>query len=260
MVLPGEIVAIPAKRKNNQPPARAGRFGDVQAREAAASEASLLGLTQTNLNPTARQPTEPPPELNQPIFDVVMRADGNDPAVSSDDEPANLPVNRAEYYRSPTYQERTLREEAQWRAIFPKLFVAFMPCSRQTYQWCDVAMWNQDFNVLCRCKDWQKRKVDVDTVDLLGRMKLRVEVCDCTSDVVRLVRLGYMGSTPTQPRTAFSIRLLRFHHTLWKYSSIRIASFTETMDEYLDPQNPLFVIQKSDEVLLILMNNSSSYC
>jgi hypothetical protein len=27
-------------------------------------------------------------------------------------------------------------------------------------------LWNQDFNINCRCREWQRRKVDVDIVDL----------------------------------------------------------------------------------------------
>ncbi|KAH9813941.1 hypothetical protein DFH28DRAFT_895634, partial [Melampsora americana] len=79
------------------------------------------------------------------------------------------------------------------------------------------------------------------------RKKISVKLCDCTSDLVQLVCLGYMGSSPSSPRTAFSIRLLRFHHILWKHSGIRLQAFTETMDEYLDPRNPLFVVLGSDE-------------
>ncbi|KAH9807212.1 hypothetical protein DFH28DRAFT_1101289 [Melampsora americana] len=188
MVLPGELIVIPTKRKNNQVPAGAGRFATVQEREAAASQAALSALN--NPIPLPREPQAAAQHNEEPLYDVVMRADGNDPALASDDEPINLPVNRNEYYRSRTYQEQKLLEEAQWRAIFPKLFIAFMPC----------------------------------------RMKLSVELCDCTADVVRLIRLGYMGSSPTLPRTAFS------------YSSVRLASFTDTMDEYLDPRSPLFLV------------------
>lgn len=75
-----------------------------------------------------------------------------------------------------------------------------------------------------------------------------MDVCDCTSHLVTLLRLGYMGSSPIHPRTAFAIRLLRFHHILWKYSSVRLASFTEAIDEYLDPRNPLFLVPGTDQV------------
>ncbi|KAH9817981.1 hypothetical protein DFH28DRAFT_1081037 [Melampsora americana] len=244
MVLPGEIVTIPTKRKNNPTPALVGRFNTVQEREAQASQAALLALN----NPiTPVQQPEAAAKANEPMFDALMRADGDDPARSSDDEPNILPVDRTQYYQSRTYQERTLVEEAHWRAIFPTLFIAFMPCSQDTYQWCDIKLWNRDFNLPCKCRDWQKRRVSVDTFDLLGRKKLMVEVCDCTSDLVRLVRLGYMGTAPLRPQTAFSIRLLRFHHILWKYSGVRLATFTDAMDEYLDPRNPLFMVPGGDQ-------------
>ncbi|EGG05307.1 uncharacterized protein MELLADRAFT_56378 [Melampsora larici-populina 98AG31] len=235
MVLPGEIIPMPKKRAKKEPPTIQGvaaqHFAAQQKREVEAAQQALAAINQ----PPAPEPPEPPETHNGPIYDDLAMDQGNDPADSSDGEGQRVVANRRDYYRDPTYQERTLREEAHWQAVLPKVFLAFMPCSRQTYQWCDPVLWNQDFNSTYKCKNWQKQTVVVNAVDFTSRKKLSVEVCDCTSDLVRLIRLGYMGSKPVVPRTAFSIRLLRFHHTLWKYSSVRLSAFTDTMDEYLDP-------------------------
>ncbi|EGG12800.1 uncharacterized protein MELLADRAFT_87072 [Melampsora larici-populina 98AG31] len=228
MPLPGENIPMPQKRAK-KPTTKKGsvatqRFAALQAKEDEAARKAIAALNR----PAPDQPVEQPVDPNAYVYDALTRDDGNDPARSSDGEGNENPVNRAEYYRSTTYQERALREEAHWAAVLPKVFPAFMICSRQTYQWCDRVSWNQDWNRDCRCKDWQRRTVEVDTIDLT-------------------IRLGYMGSKPILPRTAFSIRLLRFHHTLWKNSSVRIAAFTETMDEYLDPRNSLFQVPGTDQ-------------
>ncbi|EGG02305.1 uncharacterized protein MELLADRAFT_91372 [Melampsora larici-populina 98AG31] len=220
MPLPGENIPMQQKRKN-KPATKNGsvatqRFAAQQAKEDEAARNAIALLNR----PPPEQPVEQPRDTNTDLFDILTRVDGNDPACSSDGEENKVPVNRADYYQSTTYQERTLREEAHWAAVLLKVFLAFMMVSQQTYQWCDRVFWNRDWNPTCRCKDWQQRKVEVDTVDFESQMKLLVEVCDCTPDLVRLVRLGYMGSQPVLPQTAFSIRLLRFHHTLWKNSSV----------------------------------------
>lgn len=81
-----------------------------------------------------------------------------------------------------------------------------------------------------------------------GRMKKELNVCECTPDVVRLVRQGYMGGQPVLPRTAFSLRLLRYHHILWKHCSVGLAPFVTAQDEYLDAQNTLLLVSGSDKV------------
>ncbi|KAH9823185.1 hypothetical protein DFH28DRAFT_880855 [Melampsora americana] len=166
---------------------------------------------------------------------------------SPDSDPQNpIVINRGDYFRSVTYQERTLRKEANWRAVVDSLFGEFLPCSRMTFQWGHPQLWNHDWNSECRCRDWQKHEVLIDVVDIIGRSKLSINSCDCTTDLIRLVNMGYIGTTPIQPRTAFSIRLLRFHHILWKFSSVRLAPFVESLDEYLDAQNPIFFVSGKD--------------
>lgn len=58
--------------------------------------------------------------------------------------------------------------------------------------------------------------------------------CGCLDDSVRLLYLGYLPSSPTLPRTAFSIRTLQLHHQLWKTSALSTSSFIEGMSAFLD--------------------------
>lgn len=252
MALPGVSIPIRPKREKKKDLNAGGlasnRLAKLQEKEA---EASKVVLDAINCPPPIPNP-QPDPQPDPQPNPLPYEADEDDERYrgfipANEDDPVGgdnvevVPVNWAEYYRSPTYQERTLQEEANWRAVLPKVFVAFMPSSYETHQWCDQ-LWNKNFNKPCRCKDWQMRKVEIDIIDFTSRTKLLVSLCDCTSDLVQLIRLGYMGSSPTQPRTAFLLRLLRLHHILWKHSSIRLTSFTDAIDEYLDPRNPLFEI------------------
>lgn len=70
---------------------------------------------------------------------------------------------------------------------------------------------------------------------LLGRHHQKFIVfCECLDDSVRLLYLGYLPSSPTLPRTAFSIRMLQLHHHLWKTSALSTSSFIEGMSAFLD--------------------------
>lgn len=73
---------------------------------------------------------------------------------------------------------------------------------------------------------------------LPGRNKQEVKFCDCTSDPVRLVEMGYIGATPVYPSTAFSIRLLKHFHVYWKHCTLRLQGFTRALDELLNDGNP----------------------
>ncbi|KAH9821872.1 hypothetical protein DFH28DRAFT_883051 [Melampsora americana] len=227
MVLPGEGIPSQSKKAKSSKPRNQGvasqRLADAQRREEQAAEGALLLLVEpsTNANKVNAQPVEQEQPLSPDRYEAFQRAD----EFEADDDPPPNPPPTHQYYQSITYQERTLREEAAWQVVIPKLFSAFMPCRKDTYQWGHPTLWNHDWNQPCRCREWQKVEVVVDAIDL----------------TVRLVRMGYIGGTPTQPRTAFSCRMLRFHHTLWKYSSVRLTPFVEALDEFLDACNALFV-------------------
>ncbi|OAV96048.1 hypothetical protein PTTG_26450 [Puccinia triticina 1-1 BBBD Race 1] len=59
--------------------------------------------------------------------------------------------------------------------------------------------------------------------------------------------MGYIGGSPRFPRTAFSIRLLQFHHILWKRSSVAMSPFSKAIDEFLDAYNPLILVQNNSD-------------
>lgn len=82
----------------------------------------------------------------------------------------------------------------------------------------------------------------------VARTRAQMEFCDCTLDQVCLIRRGYIGGSPKHPRTAFSLRLLRWFHTFWKYCAHRVQPFAEALDEYLDAFNPLILAQGSNQV------------
>ncbi|KAH9807729.1 hypothetical protein DFH28DRAFT_1088754 [Melampsora americana] len=234
MALPGEEIRPKVKRQkrsNNGPPGSARqRLADLNTREEQAAKEALEDNPVPNNNINAGPSNAPPipvdkvesDENNEERYNQFQPI-GIDPENPENNPQTFIPMNRADYFRSVTYQERTLRKEAHWRA------------------WGHPQLWNHDWNSNCKCRDWQKREV------YIGLSKLSIKACDCTTDLIRLVNMGYIGTTPLQPRTAFSIRLLRFHHILWKFSSIRLAPFVESLDEYLDAQNAIFFVSGKDQ-------------
>ncbi|EGG11301.1 uncharacterized protein MELLADRAFT_102161 [Melampsora larici-populina 98AG31] len=168
MVLPGEEFPPEPKRARSAaiPMSAIGRrLAELEGRE---QEAGNRVDAQRN-QPQAPdiQPINPADHLDQEE-DQLYRA--FIPAGGLDDPPRNevqlSPViNRADYYRDVTYQERILQEEANWRKIIPAMFIAFMPCSRATFQWVDPNKWDHDMNEPCNCALWKRSTVTIDTID-----------------------------------------------------------------------------------------------
>lgn len=147
-----------------------------------------------------------------------------------------------EYIRGSYYKSKQLLEHIRWKRVLPLMFVAYMAQSVKTKQWGDLQDWNKDFNERCACGVGELKTRSVDLVDILSRQKKEIQFCSCTSDQVRLIRMGYFGGSPVHPETAFSIRLLRFHHTLWEQCTVRMQGFSLALDQFLDATSPLILV------------------
>ncbi|KAH9809040.1 hypothetical protein DFH28DRAFT_907067 [Melampsora americana] len=263
MTLPGSLIPNSNKRQRNAneprrpaPGSVAERLAQLQQRKSEASQAKIARLDDTPVQNTPPGPHHyenndgSDEEQPQALYDhLQMNADNrnDDIAPVNDGVQIHPPGLRSDYFKSVSFQERTLKEELHWKEVIPDLFNAFMVCSHKTRQWGDEQNWNHDFNSPCQCPQWKRSLVEVDVVDLTCRKKITLETCNCRSDIVRLVMKGYIGGAPVRPRTAFSIRLLAFHHILWKYCTIRLAPFVEAFNEFLDAGNPLFLIPGTEQ-------------
>ncbi|KAH9811011.1 hypothetical protein DFH28DRAFT_1085196 [Melampsora americana] len=61
-----------------------------------------------------------------------------------------------------------------------------------------------------------------------------VTFCECVPDAVRLLYLGYISGLPQHPCTAFSVRLVQFHHHLWNNTAMDFLD--EKCSSRLKPQ------------------------
>ncbi|KAH9820210.1 hypothetical protein DFH28DRAFT_886062 [Melampsora americana] len=180
-----------------------------------------------------------------PILDNVGGVNDEDDDVQQPPEPLTL----HQLMSGDPYKHQRIREDAQWRDIMQKVFIAFMQGSERTANWGHDTLWCHDFNddLECSCSNSSKRVRAVDTVDLIYRQKINVEFCSCLPDQVRLINLGYLGGTPKSPETAFSLRLLRFYHLSWQYCHSNIQPFSLMIDKYLDAYNPPILVEGTYE-------------
>ncbi|EGG01290.1 uncharacterized protein MELLADRAFT_92583 [Melampsora larici-populina 98AG31] len=263
MVLPGSVVPDSNKQSQSRtaparpaPGSASQRLANLRALEEADSKSrdAVLNNRTVEITPANPQTYEGfnSGDDDNPIeiYDhLQMTADWDEVQPINDGTIIHPPGLRSAYFKSPTYRERTLTEEAHWKTIIPEIFKCFMICSLKTGQWSNEATWNEDLNLECKCPAWKKGVVQIDSVDITSRKKIDLETCGCVSDVIRLVRKGYIGGSPIRPRIAFSIRLLAFHHTVWKYCAVQLAPFVEAMDEFLDAGNTIFLVPGTEQLM-----------
>lgn len=156
------------------------------------------------------------------------------------------PVNMAvimELRRQRHLADR-LAHEDRWAWQYAIMLPTFLRRRLETSNWGNRTRWNHDARPPCHCAMRTER--DVDLVDLLSRERVKVSFCkNCDlSDPVRLLQMGYMASSPKQPRTAFSLRLLKHHHAVWLRCAVSTQGFCEALDDTLDDDNPLIVTSK----------------
>lgn len=264
MVLPARLIRTPKAKRKNQSKKKdsvAAALSKLHAREAQASSAFL--------NDAHADP--PPSDANDPITDPPLYHISEDQNWT-DDENANDFESRP--YIS--FRERTQREQKQWKVIFPLMFPEFMKCSKKTFQWGDEDLWKHDWKDPCSCSGQNVRERSVDVVDiscwwssvyctyersslqvlitsLAGRNKITVKFCACKADSVRLLLMGFIGGTAKNPVTAYSIRLLRLFHMLWKKCWVRLTPFCLAIEEFLDARNPIILSASGDRVSSICL-------
>lgn len=81
------------------------------------------------------------------------------------DEHQNLWYLR-DYMATPTYEDKILRQESQWRVEIPAMFEAYMDGRVKTAEWTNPLNWDADHKPLCTCPQ-NPRTVDV--VDFMSK-------------------------------------------------------------------------------------------
>ncbi|EGG07698.1 uncharacterized protein MELLADRAFT_85567 [Melampsora larici-populina 98AG31] len=171
MALPGKEIRPKIKRQKKAdtgPPGSArARLATLIDREAQASKNALSDDPVPNSNTAGPSNAIQEDEVDHDEqYDELITGDNLE---NEGNDPANVvPMNRSEYFRSVTYQERTLRAEAKWNAVIPKLFDEFLPCSQMTFQWGNPQLWNHDWNDECKCANWKIHEVVIDTIDIIA--------------------------------------------------------------------------------------------
>ncbi|EFP76611.2 uncharacterized protein PGTG_02072 [Puccinia graminis f. sp. tritici CRL 75-36-700-3] len=144
----------------------------------------------------------------------------------------------ASYHRMRHYADRREIINAQWTRLETQVTSAYLQCQRKTSNWTCPPLSFELPPGLCTCppNDIQDRRVDLLDI-LFQRPSISISFCKCMPDAVRLIHYGYFASSADRPRTAFSIRLIQFHHFLWQSSVVSSSAFVKALAAFLEPRS-----------------------
>lgn len=136
----------------------------IEAREYAEAHDLLRSMVPPARLPSGTGRDQPDPEqhfelpLDQPLWNE-----------DDDDNDQQEPTTLQSYLRGPTYQQRLIREENDWRALIQPLFIEFMIQQGNTRSWSDTMMWDKDWNAACACPGYHLKERTIDVYDLISQ-------------------------------------------------------------------------------------------
>ncbi|KNE97497.1 hypothetical protein PSTG_09185 [Puccinia striiformis f. sp. tritici PST-78] len=125
------------------------------------------------------------------------------------------------------------RLTANWNQNVPQLHGIYMYLKVKTGNWTFDTCFDSFKSQFRSCTQFKYWTTDIH--NLMSEDQARL--CKCIPDVVRLLTLGYIRSSPICPRTTFSVRLFPFHNLLWHWSNVATFPFTKVLSQWLEEQS-----------------------
>ncbi|KNE87877.1 hypothetical protein PSTG_18732, partial [Puccinia striiformis f. sp. tritici PST-78] len=125
------------------------------------------------------------------------------------------------------------RKADSWQRLMAKLFPAYMGIKGKTQNWTATNSQDSFTSKFCKCPDSAPRFHRwIDLVDITGQQRMRFTFCKCIPRPVQILANGFLPSSPDEPTTGFSMRLLAYHNHAWHYSNVRMTPFAETQQVF----------------------------
>ncbi|EGF98043.1 uncharacterized protein MELLADRAFT_79775 [Melampsora larici-populina 98AG31] len=185
-------------------------------REKALKISQSLGILRDSENPP------PPPSPEQDDNDENNWQDVDDGGVGVDSQirPDSPGDQYARHQKSLRRAEARAKVQQRWKALEAQLTASYLYLQHYTRHWTSQPSFNSYLSDEIQCHI----------------SKHPVTFCECVPDVVRLLHVGYISGSPQHPRTAFSVRLVQFHHHLWNNTVVSTTGFIDALMDFLDEQ------------------------
>ncbi|KAG0146543.1 hypothetical protein CROQUDRAFT_44174, partial [Cronartium quercuum f. sp. fusiforme G11] len=133
------------------------------------------------------------------------------------------------------YAQKWLEFEKQWASLKAMLTAVFLECQHFTENWTTAPSYLTN-QLSCQCQNSTSRPIDL--IDIQGRhSQYPITFCKCIPDPIQLLYVGYIASSPQEPHTAFSVRMVQLHHHLWQRTALPTNGFIEAMSDYINDQS-----------------------
>lgn len=162
--------------------------------------------------------------------------------------------------RAQFYADKQLDSERHLHNLAPPLTALYLECQYHTQNWETLVSYLAD-QPKCSCKDQSTRPIDL--IDIYGKWPILLfsslfwrpwcvspgwfssypfTFCKCCTNAIRLIYDGYLASSPQQPKMAFLVPVIQFHHKLWRTLAILTSGFIDALMDFLDKwsHSPLY--------------------
>lgn len=227
-------------------PKRQERAGETPEEFKKAAENVAQQLDQ--FLPLRQAPPPPPPQW----ADIVGNNNNEWIDIPNDDPPPGLNARPREHNaRQREHQRRHKQRRYQkyfdkrqdyfkvWGQIESQMTSTYLYCQHATKNWTSQEAYLETRPPGCSCNPHdQQHPRDIDLIDILGfHSSITISFCSCQPEAVQLLHQGYIASSPSKPRTAFSIRLLQLYHTLWQVVGLNKSGFIEGILRFTSTRN-----------------------
>ncbi|KAH9812031.1 hypothetical protein DFH28DRAFT_899629 [Melampsora americana] len=239
------------KRRQRSPKAEAGFKKFAEKREER--------LNQLH-HPPPRVPAPPPPEW--------VRIAGNDdhewidePNIDDQGDEVVAPGPHARRRRYRRYFAKCQDFFSAWGALEDQMLATYLTCQHTTKNWTTQESYREAKPHGCVCSPEDHHPARrIDLIDILGSESVSMSFCGCQPEVIQLLYRGYVASSPSRPRTAFSVRYVQLYHDLWDESGLNKTGFVKGVIRFTSRRTPRKLttqgIQQKARTLRIPFSNS----
>ncbi|KAH9810020.1 hypothetical protein DFH28DRAFT_903454 [Melampsora americana] len=202
--------------------------------------------------PTPVGPPEQPPN-HAPAFEWVNpHLDDHEFLPDAQQEESN-PADEIVFppprpYKGLGYAQKVSKSIAQWAALEHQVFAAYLHCQYLTKNWTTQDCYLGSKTPGCTCTSDAIPQHKMDLIDLITyHPEYPVNLCGCKPEAIQLIYQGYLPSSPQKPRTAFSIRLMQHHESMWHTNVVSKTGYIGGHVRFLQNQHHDPMLARSEQ-------------
>ncbi|EGG06766.1 uncharacterized protein MELLADRAFT_62940 [Melampsora larici-populina 98AG31] len=215
------------------------------------------------INPPPRIPAPAPPP--PPEWAEIVGNDDHAWIDEPDDNDEDGEVVRpSQYVRRRQYRKYFAKRQdffREWAHLEDQMMATYLYCQHTTKNWTTQESYHEVKPSGCSCSPNDHHPPrQIDLIDVLGHQSPSMSFCKCQPEVIQLLHRGYIASSPSKPRTAFSVRYIQLYHDLWEQSGLNKSGYVQGLIKFISRRTRRQLtargIQQKSRILRVPFSNA----